>query len=227
MTVWRGPAATPRSWSLAAAYFFIVTGNYGVEFFLPTILENWYGLKLDRTSPWLVIIPPIGSLVGQLFVGWSSDRTRSAGCTRPCRSTWARSPWPAPLLTPGPALADGRPVHPGDDRPEGVPAGLLVAAQPVPDRGRRRRQHRPDQLGGQPRRGPRPLRPRLGREGRPARSRAASSSSASRWRLGHDHPPPRPRPPGRARASRRRRADPLAERSTSRSEPAMARAPVT
>jgi ACS family tartrate transporter-like MFS transporter len=64
----------PKVLLLAAAYFFIVTGNYGVEFFMPSILENWYQLKLDRLT-WLVILPPIGSLVGQIFVGWSSDRT--------------------------------------------------------------------------------------------------------------------------------------------------------
>lgn len=63
----------PKVLLLAAAYFFIVTGNYGVEFFLPSILEKWYSLKLDRLT-WLVILPPIGSLVGQIFVGWSSDR---------------------------------------------------------------------------------------------------------------------------------------------------------
>ncbi len=60
--------------ALAAAYFFVVTGNYGVEFFLPSILEKWYDLKLDNLT-WLVILPPMGSLVGQLFIGWSSDRT--------------------------------------------------------------------------------------------------------------------------------------------------------
>lgn len=65
----------PKVLLLAAAYFFIVTGNYGVEFFLPSILERWYDLKFDRLT-WLVIIPPVGSLVGQLFVGWSSDRTK-------------------------------------------------------------------------------------------------------------------------------------------------------
>lgn len=65
----------PKVLLLAAAYFFIVTGNYGVEFFLPSILEKWYNLKLDNLT-WLVIIPPIGSLIGQLLVGWNSDRTR-------------------------------------------------------------------------------------------------------------------------------------------------------
>jgi len=65
----------PKVLLLAAAYFFIVTGNYGVEFFLPKILERWYSLKLDAVT-WLVILPPIGSLTGQIFVGWSSDRTK-------------------------------------------------------------------------------------------------------------------------------------------------------
>jgi ACS family tartrate transporter-like MFS transporter len=65
----------PKVLLLAAAYFFIVTGNYGVEFFLPSILEKWYKLKLDALT-WLVIIPPIGSLIGQLLIGWSSDRTK-------------------------------------------------------------------------------------------------------------------------------------------------------
>jgi ACS family tartrate transporter-like MFS transporter len=59
---------------LAAAYFFVVTASYGVEFFLPSILEKWYDLPLSRLT-WLVLIPPIGGLVGQLVVGWSSDRT--------------------------------------------------------------------------------------------------------------------------------------------------------
>jgi len=65
----------PKVLLLAAAYFFIVTGNYGVEFFLPSILKQWYKMDLNKLT-WLVIIPPMGSLVGQLFVGWSSDRTR-------------------------------------------------------------------------------------------------------------------------------------------------------
>ena len=52
-----------------------MTGNYGVEFFLPSILERWYGLKLS-TLAWLVMLPPTLALVGQLFVGWNSDRTK-------------------------------------------------------------------------------------------------------------------------------------------------------
>jgi ACS family tartrate transporter-like MFS transporter len=59
---------------LAAAYFFVVTASYGVEIFLPSILEKWYDLPLSNLT-WLILIPPIGGLVGQLAVGWSSDRT--------------------------------------------------------------------------------------------------------------------------------------------------------
>ena len=60
---------------LAAAYFFIVTGNYGVELFLPTILRDWYHLN-DSVLTWLLMIPPLGSLIGMLVIGFSSDRTK-------------------------------------------------------------------------------------------------------------------------------------------------------
>jgi ACS family tartrate transporter-like MFS transporter len=60
---------------LALAYFCSVTGTYGIEFFLPSILQQWYNLKIDAIT-WLVLLPPIVALVAQLFVGWNSDRTR-------------------------------------------------------------------------------------------------------------------------------------------------------
>src|SRR5437762_12381697 len=65
----------PKVLLLALAYFCIVTGSYGVEFFLPSILQQWYHLKLDAIT-WLVILPPVLALAGQLFVGWNSDRTK-------------------------------------------------------------------------------------------------------------------------------------------------------
>jgi ACS family tartrate transporter-like MFS transporter len=64
----------PKVLWLAAAYFFVVSTSYGVEFFLPKILEKWYALDLSAVT-WAVVIPPLGGLIGQLFVGWSSDRT--------------------------------------------------------------------------------------------------------------------------------------------------------
>ncbi len=60
---------------LAAANFFIVCGHYGVEFFLATILKDWYGLRLGRIS-WLVVLPFVAMLIGQISISWSSDRTR-------------------------------------------------------------------------------------------------------------------------------------------------------
>jgi ACS family tartrate transporter-like MFS transporter len=64
----------PKVLLLAAAYFFVVTSSYGVEMFLPRILKTWYELNLSDLT-WAVIIPPLGGLIGQLLVGWSSDRT--------------------------------------------------------------------------------------------------------------------------------------------------------
>ena len=66
----------PKVLVLAAAYFFIVTGNYGIESFLPTILgdKKWYGQTEDQLQ-YLLIIPAAASLIGQRLVGWSSDRT--------------------------------------------------------------------------------------------------------------------------------------------------------
>jgi ACS family tartrate transporter-like MFS transporter len=66
---------SPRVLMLAAANFFIVCGHYGVEFFLPTFLRQWYGLRLGSIA-WLVVLPFVAMLVGQISVSWSSDRTR-------------------------------------------------------------------------------------------------------------------------------------------------------
>jgi ACS family tartrate transporter-like MFS transporter len=71
---WGEALRHPKVVLLAAAYFFIVTGNYGVESFLPTILEKWYNLTEDQLRWWL-LAPALGSLLGQRFIGWSSDRT--------------------------------------------------------------------------------------------------------------------------------------------------------
>jgi ACS family tartrate transporter-like MFS transporter len=65
----------PKVLLLTLAYFCSTSANYGIEFFLPSILQRWYSLKLD-TITWLVILPPCLSLLSQLFVGWNADRTR-------------------------------------------------------------------------------------------------------------------------------------------------------
>ncbi len=65
----------PKVLLLAAAYFCSVSASQGVEFFLPTILQSWYALKLNAIT-WLVILPPALALIGLSFVGWNSDRTK-------------------------------------------------------------------------------------------------------------------------------------------------------
>lgn len=65
----------PRVLLLALVYFLAVTGNYGAEFFMPSILERWYGLRYDALT-WLILLPPLLALGSQLLAGWSSDRTR-------------------------------------------------------------------------------------------------------------------------------------------------------
>lgn len=64
----------PKVLLLTAAYFCSTTANYGIEFFLPSILKDWYSLNLNEIT-WLVILPPCLALCSQLFVGWNSDRT--------------------------------------------------------------------------------------------------------------------------------------------------------
>jgi ACS family tartrate transporter-like MFS transporter len=65
----------PKVLLLTFAYFCTVTASYGVMFFLPTILRDWYALKFDELT-WLVMLPPVVAFIGQLVVGWSSDRNK-------------------------------------------------------------------------------------------------------------------------------------------------------
>ncbi len=62
----------PKVLLLALAYFCTVTGSYGIEFFMPTILKSWYSLDINQVT-WLIILPPAAALIGQLLGGWSSD----------------------------------------------------------------------------------------------------------------------------------------------------------
>jgi ACS family tartrate transporter-like MFS transporter len=64
----------PKVLLLVLTYFFVVAGNYGLEFFLPSILKDWYKLKTSDITT-AMMFPPIIAVAGQLFVGWSSDRT--------------------------------------------------------------------------------------------------------------------------------------------------------
>ena len=182
----------PQVLLLAAAYFFVVTASYGVEFFLPKILEKWYDLPLSKLT-WVVLIPPIGGLVGQLAVGWSSDRTgeRRLHGSVPIYMGAARTR----LHAVDPRIAviqhavghGGVTVHHGTHGAQGVHARVLGDAEPDLDRGGRRGKHRLDQLGRQPRRIRRPF--LLGFLERPDSLVLAWSSLPLLLddRLGHDH----------------------------------------
>jgi ACS family tartrate transporter-like MFS transporter len=65
----------PKVILLCGVLFAVAAGNYGLDTFLPTLLEKWYGLNLNALT-WLLLLPPITALIGQLFVGWNSDRTQ-------------------------------------------------------------------------------------------------------------------------------------------------------
>jgi MFS transporter, ACS family, tartrate transporter len=67
--------AHPKVLLLAVAYFCVITGHYGVEIFMPSILKEWYSLTLD-TLTWIILLPPLLGLIGQLALGWSSDYFR-------------------------------------------------------------------------------------------------------------------------------------------------------
>jgi ACS family tartrate transporter-like MFS transporter len=60
---------------LAAANFLITSGHYGIEAFLPTILQSWFHLKIGAVA-WAALPPFVVILVAQLGVSWSSDRRR-------------------------------------------------------------------------------------------------------------------------------------------------------
>ena len=63
----------PKVLILAGAYCGVVTGSLGLTFFMPSILESWYHLKLDDLT-WPLVLPPAALLCGFVLIGWSSDR---------------------------------------------------------------------------------------------------------------------------------------------------------
>jgi ACS family tartrate transporter-like MFS transporter len=68
-----GALLHPKVVLLAIAYFCMITAHYGVEFFMPSVLKNWYGMSLDSLTS-LLLIPAFVGLAAQLAIGWSSDR---------------------------------------------------------------------------------------------------------------------------------------------------------
>jgi MFS transporter, ACS family, tartrate transporter len=63
----------PRVLALAAVYFGAVAANYGVGYFLPTIVKG-FGLTNAQTG-WVAAIPYVIGTVGMVWYGHRSDRT--------------------------------------------------------------------------------------------------------------------------------------------------------
>ncbi len=60
---------------LTLAYFFVITGLYGVNFWIPTIIKQLSGLPNLLVT--IIAALPYGvALASMLLVGWSSDRTK-------------------------------------------------------------------------------------------------------------------------------------------------------
>lgn len=60
---------------LTTCYFFAVTGNYGIGFWLPSFLKRLSG-ESDTRVTLLAALPYLAGLLVQQFNGWHSDRTR-------------------------------------------------------------------------------------------------------------------------------------------------------
>jgi ACS family tartrate transporter-like MFS transporter len=65
----------PKVLLLALAYFMSVSANYGIDFFLPSILRSWYKLEIGAIT-WVLMLPPVAAFFGQLLAGWHSDLKR-------------------------------------------------------------------------------------------------------------------------------------------------------
>lgn len=75
MTLWEG-LRHPKVLLLSLSYFCTVTGSYGVVFFMPSIIKDWYPAQNYTQLAWLTTLPALMALIGQMVVGWNSDRTR-------------------------------------------------------------------------------------------------------------------------------------------------------
>ena len=65
-----------RVWLLAAIYFCVVMGQYGITFWLPTIVKN-SGVSSVVLVGLLSAIPYLCALISLPFIGMSSDRTKA------------------------------------------------------------------------------------------------------------------------------------------------------
>jgi ACS family tartrate transporter-like MFS transporter len=69
----RAVLGNPAILLLALANFLITSAHYGIESFLPTILQSWFGLRPTDVA-WAATPTFVAILVAELGVSWSSDR---------------------------------------------------------------------------------------------------------------------------------------------------------
>lgn len=74
VTVWQALRHGPVV-MLMIGLFFIYTSGYAFYFWMPTWLQRFTGWSTQRVS-WVGTLPFIAGLIGMLFIGWNSDRTR-------------------------------------------------------------------------------------------------------------------------------------------------------
>ena len=75
VTVWQA-LRHPAVLVLTAGLFFCYTGGYAFWFWMPTMLQRLTGWTDVQRIGWVGAIPFVAGLVGMLFLGWNSDRTR-------------------------------------------------------------------------------------------------------------------------------------------------------
>lgn len=66
---------SPRIWLLAAVYFFLIAGLYGVGFWLPTLVRR-SGVESALAIGTLTLVPHAAAIVAMLVVSRRSDATR-------------------------------------------------------------------------------------------------------------------------------------------------------
>jgi MFS transporter, ACS family, tartrate transporter len=72
-TVWQA-LADREVWRLCLVYFLWITGFWGYNYWMPTVLNEVSGWSSIRIG-WMIVIPMTLALVAMLWVGYSSSRT--------------------------------------------------------------------------------------------------------------------------------------------------------
>ena len=75
ITIWQA-LRHPSVLLLTAGLFFTYSGGYAFWFWMPTMFQRLTGWTDVQRIGWIGSVPFIAGLIGMLWIGWSSDRTR-------------------------------------------------------------------------------------------------------------------------------------------------------